>query len=98
MKNISKFFILLGLFLQIGGHPVKYEVVGWDYCTEEGHAFYYNGYRFCWPVPAILVDQIWGCLSTPNQWIGFDGWALIYDAIFWVLFIGILERWWPVEK
>ena len=97
VKNITKLAIILGLLLQVGGHPVKHEMVGWDYCTEEGHPFDFVGYRFGWPIPLIRVGQIWGCLSTPNQWVDVDWGVLPWDISFWLVVLNILERWWPID-
>ena len=98
MKNIIKLAIIVGILLQLGGHPVESKVVGWDYCTEEGHPFIFNGYKFGWPIPVITVGQIWGCLTTPNQWIEFSMSGMIGTPIFWAVVFWILESYWPVAR
>lgn len=97
MKNITKLAILVGLFLQLGGHPVQVEEWGWDYCTEVGHPFTFYGYKFGWPVPVIQVGQVWGCLTTPNQWASFMVGGLLFSTLFWATVIWVLESYWPIE-
>lgn len=97
MKSITKLAMVIGILLQISGHPVEKKTVGWDYCVEpDGHPFIFYGYKYGWPAPFILVGEIWGCLTTPNRWISFDGMGLIISLLAWAAWLSILEGFWPV--
>lgn len=98
VKNITKLAILVGLLLQVCGHPVEEEEVGWDWCVEGGHPFIFMGYKFGWPIPIIHIGEIWGCLSTPHRDMSVDPGGLIGTALFWLVVIKIFETYWPVEE
>lgn len=95
MKNITKLAILVGIIFQFGGHPVQIEEWGWDYCTEVGHPFIFKGYKFGWPVPVATVGQVWGCLTTPHQWVVWSIGGLLFSSLFWTTVTCILEFYYP---
>ena len=98
MRNIIKLAIIVGILLQLGGHPVESKVVGWDYCIRDGHQFLYKGYKFGFPIPVVIVGQIWGCTTIPNQWVEYSWPGLIGTTIFWITVFWILESYWPTNK
>lgn len=97
MRTISKWAILFFILLTILGHPRVTKEVGWDYCTEEGHPFTLIVFKFGWPIPGIIVNQIWGCLTIPNQWVEYSLPGVIGTAIFWNVVFWILEVYWPTD-
>lgn len=96
MMRATKYILILCVVLNFLGHPTERKVIGWDYCTEEGHPFWLYVWRFGWPIPVIEISQIWGCTTTPNQWIEFSWPGLIGSQIFWIVTIWIINTYWPV--
>jgi hypothetical protein len=97
MKNISKSIIIIFLLLQIGGHRVKSE-----YFLDESHGLdFYRGrheYKFGWPMPYILVAHIESCTTSIYLETDFIALGLVYDFIWLLIAINILEKWWPVNE
>ena len=96
MRIINKWMVFAVLALQFIGHPMESKIIGWDYCIEVGHPFWFYCFKFGWPIPGVIVNQIWGCLSTPNQWVEFSWPGLIGTIVFWITVFWILESYWPV--
>ena len=97
MMRATKYILIICVVLNFLGHPIESKVIGWDYCTEEGHPFWFNVFKFGWPIPVIIVNQIWGCLSTPNQWVEFSWPGIIGTTVFWIVAIWIIDTFWPSQ-
>jgi len=95
MMRATKCILILCVVLNLVGHPIESKIIGWDYCIEEGHPFWLYIFKFGWPIPGVIVNQIWGCLSTPNQWVEFSWPGLIGTTVFWITVFWILESYWP---
>ncbi len=93
MMRVTKYLLIVCVVLNFLGHPMESKVVGWDYCTEEGHPFILNVYKFGFPIPGVIVNQIWGCLSTPNQWVEYSWPGIIGTSVFWTTVFWILTFW-----
>lgn len=96
MKRITRWMIFAFLVLQVLAYGTETKIIGWDYCTEEEHPFILIVFKFGFPIPGIIVNQIWGCLSTPNQWVELSWPGIIGTTIFWITVFWILESYWPV--
>lgn len=93
MKNISKLAIILGLLLQVAGHPIKSD---WDLVAipfEDHPPPLRTEYKFMWPVPAIFIASVEGCTTSIHVESNILAWAVLYDIIFWLVVFYILERW-----
>jgi len=95
MMRATKYILIACVVLNFLGHPTERKVIGWDYCTEEGHPFWLYVWKFGWPIPVVEISQIWGCTTTPNQWIEFSWPGLIGSQIFWIVAIWIIDTFWP---
>ncbi len=98
MMRATKYILILCVVLNLLGHPMESKVVGWDYCTEDGHPFVLNVYKFGWPIPVVEYIHIWGCLATPNSLLEFSWSGLIGSQIFWIVAIWIIDTYWPFWK
>ena len=98
MKNISKLALLVLILLQISGHSPKYiwpDIVDWD----EAHPLpLITEYKFGWPIPSIMVKHIQGCTTPGHLETNFISWGFVYDVVFCLVFLNILERWWPINN
>jgi hypothetical protein len=96
MKKITKLAIVVGLLLQVFGHPVENKEVGWDFCGPPGgHPFIFTGYKFGWPAPFIRVGELWGCLTTPHRDVYLDWWGLFLTCVAWLAWLSIIDQFWP---
>ncbi|MHA2052711.1 MAG: hypothetical protein ACW99F_03840 [Candidatus Hodarchaeales archaeon] len=96
MKNISKLLILITIILQVSVYPVKSE-----YFLDESHNFeIYKGrheYKLGFPIPFVLATHIESCTTSIYLETDFIALGLVYDFIWLLIAINILEKWWPVN-
>lgn len=97
MMRATKYILIVCVVLNFLGHPIVTKTVGWDYCTEEGHPFVLWVWKFGFPIPGVVVNQRWGCLSTPYQWVELSWPGLIGTLVFWIVAIWIIDTYWPTD-
>lgn len=91
--KIWKLLVIVGVLTQFFGHPMTTEIVGWDWCTEEGHAFVAETHYYGWPIPVRTVSLVYGCLSTPAWIEGMtDRNMIFWDVSFWVTVFWIASK------
>ena len=93
MKKIILIEIVIIVILQFAGVLfTRSEIVGWDYCIEEGHPFVAYSYNLGFPFRFMEIKLIYGCLSTPHIERDIDYFAPISNIIFWSSGILILSK------
>lgn len=95
--------IKLGLFVAwvilsqvaVGFLFSTYEIVGWDWCVEQGHPFTNYGYSFGFPFSFARVGLTYGCLTTPHTTVNFNVFGLFANGCLWFLIAVVLweYRW-----
>ena len=85
-------FLTMFFILNFWGVIPRTEIVGWDWCIEEGHPFFAYIYTLGFPIKYIEISFVYGCLSTPNIFWEIDHAAPYGDLAFWITVIWIVSK------
>ena len=58
-------FLVICSFIPTG-QIVKGEIVGWDYCVEQGHSIEFYGRVYGWPAGIVMIGKNYGCTTLGN--------------------------------